>query len=576
MSIQDFNVDLEEDMLPHSSTTTRISVDLDAISVSKIKGWIQTPPDFRKRKKFVDGDHWQGGEGWVGPLPPRDQPDERRDALDRIRKAFTSQNACREVVERHADAVAGNDPLWTYSANEEDVDVLNLILQTWWRDHKLHKLIHKTLTLAKWSERAFLRRVIPPSRVEDVLVDPLTDEVFTIDDIDNLSNDRAAELEPAQVVLKVPFIEAINMIHVELVEPNKGAIVRDSETLRDYGCYIYKVGNIDHAEVSYVDDDGFTHLLIISGSQIKSDVSFDLGGQLLHHEVSLGSLVTVQVMQLQRMLNKAYTMASTNMDWSGFTERVFLNAQWPYRIDTDAQGKKTRVPIDFQTGAATTNWVVGVTMEDPTTGKKTLTQPEIKWRQPSDPTVFDYAKMMAYRGILQECRQLHALITGEATTTGESRKQALVEFNKSLEPTKTEADILGQWLIDGQVRFASVVSTQSIVPSGADLKFQTIIEVGGIDANEVRLWSEVRDKGGVTHKSFLSKLGVEDVDAEVRAVEEDPVYKAERMASRLEQLKKVLDLNIDIVTAMKLLNFTEEEISILQSATSLQDTDIDL
>lgn len=573
MNSYNYDVEQENEILKERSRrrTERITVDLDKLSVSEIKRWIRTPIDYQKKKLFIEGDHWQGGTGWVGPLPPRDQPTERIDALERIRKAFTSQNACLEVVERHVDAVSGNDPLWSYSGEEE----LNAILMQWWKSFKLHGLLQKTLEMAKWADRAFLRRVVPPDRVQDVLIDTITGTVYTERDLDSMDVQDVENLEPAQVILSVPFEEAVKMIHIELIEPTHGTVVQDSETLQLFGCYVYKVGRTEQAEVSYVDQEGLTHLLIVKGNAVVSDVALDMGGYLLHHEVELTSLITEQVMQLQKMLNKAYTMGSTNMDWGGFTERVFLNAQWPYKIETDENGQKRRIPIDYQTGPATTNWVVGVTMEDPTTGRKTLTQPEVKWRQPSDPTVFDKAKMMAYRGILQEVRQLHALITGEATTTGESRKQALVEFNKSLEPTKTEADNAGEWIIDGQVRFANAISSEAIVVEST-LMFQTIIEVGPIDANEVRLWDEVRQKGGVTLKTFLSKMGVEDVEAEMHAVQEDPVYQANLMSARLDQLRKVMDLNFDILTAARLLKFTDEEIEILQSANVLQDTDIDL
>ena len=551
----------------------RVVVKLEKLSVSQIKKWISNPKDYRTRQKFIEGDHWQNGAGWVGPLPPIGDAT-RTDALKLIKKSFTSQNTCREVVERHTDAVAGNDPLWIYTNDEEDVENLNAQMRQWWKKRKMHKLLQKALFMAKWADRAFLRRVIPPSRITDVLIDPLTGDIFTDNDVENLDPEFVSTLEETTVILDLPFAEAVDMIQIELLEPTKGAVVQDTETLREYGLYVYKVGSLEHAEVSYVDEGGLTHLLILIGDKVISDVSLDLGGHLFHYEVELSTLITPQVMDLQKMVNKSYTQASINMDWSAFTERIFLNAQWPYTIEDDGHGGKIRKPKKFETGAATTQWVTGIVLKDEGTGKQTISTPEVKWREPSDPTVFDKAKMMAYRGILQEVRQLHALITGEATTTGESRKQALVEFNKSVEPTKNEADLMGLWLIDGQVRFAGALSTDG--PAlGLSLKFNTVVEVGPVDANEIRLWNDVRTAGALSLKTFLSKIRVEDVDAEVRLVVEDPVYVANLMVVRLDQLKKVLDLGFDLEPAARLLHFSDDEIGTMTSGTGLQpDTDL--
>lgn len=567
MSYADYLLDQEEELRTSPTRQTdRVSVDLAALTVSQIKKWIRTPRNHRKKKKFIDGDHWQNGAGWVGPLPPLKDAAERRDALTRIRKAFTSQNACKEVTDRHVDAVAGNDPLWSFSSEEETKDEgepkdLNTLMSEWWKDHKMHNLLQDALYMAKWANRAFLRRVVPPSRVAEVLIDPLTGEIFTEEALEELDPDFIETLEEGQVILDVSFEEAVDMIHVELIDSTRGAVVQDTETLRFYGFYIYKLATIEYAEVSYVDEEGLTHLRILRGGAMVSDVALDLGGHLFHFEVSLTGLITEQVMDLQRMLNKAYTMASINMDWSGFTERIFLNAQWPYTLESDGKGGTKKVLKDYQTGPSTTNWVPGITVTDPATGKKTMTTPEVKWRQPSDPVTFDKAKQMAYRGILQETRQLHALITGEATTTGESRKQALVEFNKSVEPTKTEADLMGRWLLDGQVRFARAISDDG--PEGMNLQFQTMVEVGPLDANEVRLWNDVREKGGLTLKSFLTKLGVEDVDAESQALVNDPVYLASLKAERVEMFIKLVNSGVDPKSAATFANFEDSEAMLL-------------
>jgi hypothetical protein len=70
----------------------------------------------------VEGDHWQGGEGWVGPAPK--QGDEGyAEVMKLIERAFVSRNAVLEVLERHELAVVGTEPSWGFTVRrplEED------------------------------------------------------------------------------------------------------------------------------------------------------------------------------------------------------------------------------------------------------------------------------------------------------------------------------------------------------------------------------------------------------------------------------------------------------------------------
>ena len=66
----------------------------------------------RANQKFYQGDHWQDGAGWSGPMPEPEHP-LFRDLLLEIRRGFVSKNTISEVVKRHVAGVLGREPAWS-------------------------------------------------------------------------------------------------------------------------------------------------------------------------------------------------------------------------------------------------------------------------------------------------------------------------------------------------------------------------------------------------------------------------------------------------------------------------------
>src|SRR5690554_1565544 len=64
-----------------------------------------------KRLKYFQGDHWQDGEGWMGPTLSVDSPG-FRELLGSIQRMFIFNNMCKQVVKRHVDAVLAKEPQW--------------------------------------------------------------------------------------------------------------------------------------------------------------------------------------------------------------------------------------------------------------------------------------------------------------------------------------------------------------------------------------------------------------------------------------------------------------------------------
>lgn len=68
-------------------------------------------------RAFFEGDHWQDGDGWSGPMPKSTEVDFGTVKAE-IEKAFISKNAIAECVRRHVSGVLGRDPTWKLATKD--------------------------------------------------------------------------------------------------------------------------------------------------------------------------------------------------------------------------------------------------------------------------------------------------------------------------------------------------------------------------------------------------------------------------------------------------------------------------
>src|SRR5690606_28051720 len=61
--------------------------------------------------KFYQGDHWQDGDGWVGPRLEPNTPG-AAEMMAEVERSFVYVNVLREITDRHADAVTNREPRW--------------------------------------------------------------------------------------------------------------------------------------------------------------------------------------------------------------------------------------------------------------------------------------------------------------------------------------------------------------------------------------------------------------------------------------------------------------------------------
>lgn len=472
-----------------------------------------TPAWVGTNAKFYAGDHWQGGEGWSGPRPVPGPG--YAQTMDEIRRAFVSKNGIKEIVGRHVAGVVGREPTWGLTMRrplaegeeptpEEQalIKEAEAALTSWWDTRKAHQLIQKAVTTLLLSERAALRLFVPAGQLVDGAV-PL--------------GDLATSLE---------------RIYLDHPAPAQAAMLTDTASMQEAGVYIYQAARRTVADVSYREG-GETVIRTLSGKDAE-EVRLDLGGHLLIHELVRPALVSEQVRQHQALLNLALTMLARNVVQAGFLERIITNGLPPGEwVKDPATGKDVFKPVPMKTGAGTTNYVNGLPIEDAEGHITDYTTAGVVHRDPVAVTTFAETRLIAYTGILEEVQQLHALIAGDATASGESRRQAMADFLASLFLTLPEVNRAGRWLLETLLGLASVFSGQPGRFAELRATFECRINPGPLASDELRLIIDLVKEKLLSQESGMGVTGyVEDVAAELARLEAE----AERGMQRARQL----------------------------------------
>lgn len=455
--------------------------------------------------RFADGDHWQEGDGWSGPIV---SPDDTSYAEVRaeIARAFVSQNVIREVTDRHVSGVVGREPSWSLTprralaegeqptAEERAlIDEAEALLTAWWYARGIPILLADLARHALLGGRSCARFYVP-----------------------------SGYLDEGGAVAAQDAADALSSLWVDAVPPLAATVATDARTRRDTGIYVGRDPDArrEYAEVSAVEGALTVTRVLGLGGEVER-AALDLGGRLPLHELRLPTLITAQVRALQRLLNLALSMLGRNTVLGGFLERVILNAQLPGRMVEQPDGTRAFERDPFIVGAGSTNVLVGVPVHDGEGNISGYTSPSVVYRDPVAVGTFRDTRDEAYRAILSECRQLHALIAADATASGESRRQALYDFLTSLRATKGGMDTLGRWLLETALAYAAAFGGQPGRYDGLRAVFACRLDPGPVPADESRLVLDLVEGGLLSREGGMERAGVEDVDAEQARIEQE-------------------------------------------------------
>ncbi len=248
--------------------------------------------------RFVDGDHFQDGAGWIGDLPS--EPAARMQHLTMLRHAFIASNQIAKVLSRHQAGVMGRPPRWAIQMGSASLAQADAeAVTTWWQQAGIHAMLQQATALLLRDRRVVLRLAIPP-----------------------LPEDR-----PAPQTLA----EALRLIALVPVAGDAGTVLRDAWEHVQYGV-VLGVDTDDQAWTEVTTRQGLHTALRVIRHDADQTVWYPLGGRLLHHMLERPVFVTPQMVRLQQALNLDLTQLVRNINLAGSRERYFLNAKPPATI----------------------------------------------------------------------------------------------------------------------------------------------------------------------------------------------------------------------------------------------------
>lgn len=516
-----------------------------------VKGWVQCNLD------FYNGDHWQRGKGWSGPIVETTDPNYETTLL-KIEGGFVSKNAVAEVTDRHVAGVIGKRPKWSVglkrplkegdspTANEQAlIDEAQQLLSSWLdgqhgiaprspdsseiRLAGVHEVLQMAVTSMLLTRRGVLRLFVNPSQMVQ-------------DDMGNTA------------VVQEPVEKSVFKILVANPSSTQAAVVVDDESMATCGVYVYKMSDgREYVELSYLNEAGETVTRILGTTKTNRRITpvseawiLPLNGRLTLFEMQRVELIGEQVRQEQKALNKAKTMQSFNLDGAGFLERIFTNAQMPgaWEDDPENPGKEVFVPGKFKIGAATANFLQGIELTNPKTGERSITTPGIFYREPGEPGSFIKSSEDYYRGILEEVDQLHVAISGDATASGESRKQAKDDYRKSLDLTKPQVEAALRWLLETVLSMTAVFAGSPGRYDNLRITAECHIDLGAVSVEDIRVISQARQDGLLSQQTAVSRAGVDDPTAEINLINQETSTQLALLKLRAELLKALTDAQV--------------------------------
>jgi len=516
-------------------------IDLQQIDLEDLRPTVSE--NYKKSYPMWEGDHWQGGEGWESVLPDQKSGNAQKYEKEkkRIKEAFTSQNVIREVVERHLNGVIGRLPSLDYlRAGEEEED------EERERAEDVAEPMPDASEVTKILRRAGRHVLCGAPPCLRVYPNP---KAYTGEGTlrDDLGFEMAAEV----------------LMH-EVIAPTQGLVTKiDGEQIAAY----WREDDTDErtVEVSILDDEGQTVLAVIEEEDGREETErtidrsdpLDLGRRLHMEEIDREALITAQVRQQQHGVNKALTMADTNLDWGGFVERIFLNAQRPQKRKEKKTGETEWVDAPYTAGAGETTFLAGVVTETQE-GDQRIANPKVKIKEPTDVDTFEDTKNMYYETILSEADQRHILMSGDASSSGIARIAARKEYVASLRPTMRTLSKAGSWSIHILPRFASILSGENRM-SGVQASINLRLDRGVLSTDEQRVLMEQVENEQLSLRTMLDRMGLSDVAQELDRITEETVPTVQRRKVMATIAKELSAAGANIRAAALIAGFTEEE-----------------
>ncbi len=495
------------------------------------------PAEHANAKLMYDGDHWQSGWGWAGPMVPFDHPNYAL-LWGEIMKMFCSRNIIRELVETHVNGVLGRPMRWslvpirsTKDERDDTPDALksliaeaSTIVRQWLAQRKVHDVMRAYLTeLLMPAGRSTLRLFLPRGAGTPIA-----------------QGSRVLRMQTG-----TDFGETMGAIFLEKPDVTLSRVYTDPDTQRDIGVSLFRARRPDNgsfqdaASLTFLDAEGKNTVIgTIYDDGSQSGVSYDMGGRLAMFQSTRTPLITPQLLQQNRILNYAESVIPRNLTTAGFLERVIisaqLNGQWvkdeatgveKFEMDDDA------VPA-FGPGEVTV--LQPQTFEDEATGKIVVTTPSMQRFEPILPTGSIDSSNHLYQNMQREAGQGH-LIKDEMTDA------TLVRYGLSLVQSAIPVTQAFVWVIETALAETEALrGEQGKYTSQLRAQASAFLNVGSITPEQRNALTATIEKSILSKETGQELMGVEDVDEENDRIASQPgaaIDLAIRMANSYKMLR---------------------------------------
>jgi hypothetical protein len=528
---------------------------------------------------FFRGDHWQNGDGWIGPHPEQTNP-AFNETMQEIANIFTSKNVVREATMRHALGVVGRNMQWGFAPVDDAVDeqgkppeeVINKIteatklIRPWLQSRKVQTMLRDAVCTLLLSERAGIQLVIPPG----------------LADKDGEGN----------LVIEAASIgEALNYIYPEHPLPDNAAVIQDKDTRMEAGVWRYTKNEedddtalgeggdtivrtsdeeINYVAVCFIDEIGETVIRVYEeeSEEVFAESTLEMGGRIPMFEMRRAALITLQVQQGQRALNLAESMIPRTAVTAGFLERLIIDGQLPGEPELDGEGNETGRWIEkpFYTGAGTTNFIQSTEYEDEE-GKIKRASAKMQYREPIAANGPITASDKHYRSILDETGQLHVTMAGDSNPSGTSRLNARIEYLSTLQLTQGEVESAFRFIVDTALAMAEALSKKvGYFTDVIRCQCACRLDAGPLAPSE-RAAIESSIGKTISQETAMMLVGIEDVEAEKTRMALDPLSRTSFAAAVGDALNKLTAPGATLEGAARFIGIEQKLIDLLMSGT---------
>lgn len=495
--------------------------------------WLEEARRFLGTHEDLDGDvdHWQGGEGFNGPKPSKE--DKNRDAyMKALEDVFVTEDLISEVVERRKNAVLGQSPELqvmmpgSEAENEEDgedeetpADRAQTLLDDWWDWEDLTDRWEDVLERISSEEETLLRIVV-----------------------DDSIKDEEGNAAPETIE------EAMQAIRIELIGRDQGLVHEDIRTKTETGVIAFQraeeadTGEVDYVEKTYRTDDGETALRIEyeSGTDLPDEIepvqetTFDLGGRLMHYQVEENLLVSESMRSNQKDLNTKRTLITITGNKAGFPELHAVNVLPP----EDEDGEPTRHErgpgkIQYHVSVPKKAQGPGGTDEERSGGA------DVFESDPVDNESLRKDANVARRSIYRSAQQLHVFLA-DGTASGVSRVQSRHDHVSDVEDVAEKLDRAGEWAMGAAYHLA--VDLLGRVPEGypdpaeAQYVFHCNVDPGPVTPETKKEIRTAQREGFLSLKTALLKYGVDDPEEEIERLREEQQRQREQDVDTIREM----------------------------------------